>query len=69
LDIVETEIHELEARLEEIGLSHADPDLYRDGERARAIAQSRKETEERVTWLMKEWEDLSLRLSSVKSGP
>jgi hypothetical protein len=33
------------------------------------MAQSRKETEERVTWLMKEWEDLSLRLSSVKSGP
>jgi ATP-binding cassette subfamily F protein 3 len=68
LDAVEKEVHEMEGRLEEIGLALADPDLYRDGERARAVAQFRKETEERVAWLMKEWEDLSLRLSSVKSG-
>ena len=33
--------------------------------RAREIAQTRKETEERVAWLMKEWEDLSLQLTSV----
>jgi ATP-binding cassette subfamily F protein 3 len=68
LDAVEKEVHEMEGRLEEIGLALADPDLYRDGERARAVAQFRKETEERVAWLMKEWEDLSLRLCSVKSG-
>jgi ATP-binding cassette, subfamily F, member 3 len=65
LGAVETQIHELEARLQEIGLALADPDLYRDGERARDIAQARRDTEERVAWLMKEWEELSLRLSTV----
>jgi ATP-binding cassette subfamily F protein 3 len=65
LGTVEAQIHEMEARLQEIGLALADPDLYRDGQRARDIAQARKDTEERVAWLMKEWEELSLRLSAV----
>jgi hypothetical protein len=62
---VEAQIHELEARQQEIGLALADPDLYRDGQKAREIAQSRRETEEQVAWLMKEWEELSLRLATV----
>ena len=66
LRTVETQIHDLEARLEDTGLALADPELYRDSRRAREIAQTRKETEERVARLMKEWEDLSLQLSSVK---
>ena len=65
LKAVEIQIHELEARLAEIGSALADPDLYRDGGRAREAAQARKDTEERVAWLMKEWEELSLRLSVV----
>jgi ATP-binding cassette subfamily F protein 3 len=65
LGTVEAQIHEMEARLQEIGLALADPDLYRDGDRARDIAQARRDTEERVAWLMKEWEDLSVRLSAV----
>jgi ATP-binding cassette, subfamily F, member 3 len=65
LAVVEEQIHALESRLAEIGLALADPQLYRDGERAREIAQSRKETEERVAWLMKEWEELSMALSAV----
>jgi predicted nucleic acid-binding Zn-ribbon protein len=65
LAAVETQIHEMEVRLQEIGLALADPDLYRDGQRARDIAQARRDTEERVAWLMKEWEELSLRLSAV----
>ena len=65
LGAVEAQIQELEARQQEIGLALADPDLYRDGQKAREIAQSRKETEERVAWLLKEWEELSLRLSTV----
>jgi len=68
LAAVETQIHQLEARLAEIGLALVDPDLYRNGERAREVAQSRRETEERVAWLMKEWEDLSLRLGAVSEG-
>ena len=63
---VESQIHDLEARLAEIELSLSDPELYRDGHRAREIAQARKDTEQRVAWLMREWEDLSLQLSSVK---
>jgi len=66
LRAVEGQIHGLEALLADIGLALADPDLYRDGQRAREIALSRKETEERVAWLMREWEDLALQLSSVK---
>ncbi len=66
LSAVEAQIHDLETRLEDMATGLADPELYRDGPRARALAQSRKETEERVAWLMKEWEDLSLQLSSVK---
>ena len=68
LGTVETQIHEMEARLQEIGLALADPDLYRDGPRARDIAQARKDTEARVAWLMKEWEELSLRLSAVSGA-
>jgi ATP-binding cassette, subfamily F, member 3 len=68
LAAVEGQIQEMEARLAEIGLALADPDLYRDGSRAREIAQSRKDTEQQVAWLMKEWEDLSQRLTSVAEG-
>ena len=66
LGAVEGQIHELEARLAEIGRLLADPGLYRDGQRAREIAQSRKETEQQVTGLMKEWEGLSLQLSTAR---
>ncbi|OGK83957.1 MAG: hypothetical protein A2X50_13995 [Candidatus Rokubacteria bacterium GWF2_70_14] len=69
LAAVEAQIGEMEARLQEIGLALADPDLYRDGARAREIAQSRRVAEERVAWLMKEWEELSARLSSAAEGP
>ncbi len=68
LGAVESQIHELEARLAEIGLALADPDLYRDGERARLIATARRETEERVVWLMQQWEELSQRLATVSEG-
>jgi hypothetical protein len=68
LAAVEAQIHDLEARQQEIALALADPDLYRDGHKAREIAQSRKDTEERVAWLMKEWEELSQRLSIVAGG-
>ena len=63
---VERQIHELEARLEEIGAALADPGLYTDGERVRAITGERKSTEERVAWLMREWEDLSVELTAYE---
>jgi len=65
LKAVETQISTMERRLEEISLSLADPDLYRDGERARQIARARKDAEGQVAWLMKEWEDLSAQLAAT----
>ncbi len=68
LQAVETQISTMERRLEEISLSLADPDLYRDGERARQIAHARKDAEGQVAWLMKEWEELSLQLAVATGG-
>ena len=68
LQAVEMQISTMERRLEEISLSLADPDLYRDGERARQIAQARKDAEGQVAWLMKEWEELSLQLAAATGG-
>jgi ATP-binding cassette, subfamily F, member 3 len=61
---VERQIHALEARLEEIGGALADPALYADGDRVRAITGERKSAEEKVAWLMREWEDLSTELAA-----
>ena len=68
LQAVEAQIAAIERRLEEIGTALADPGLYRDGERAREIAQSRKEAEQKVAWLMKEWEELSVQLAAATDG-
>jgi ATP-binding cassette, subfamily F, member 3 len=61
---VERQIHELEARLAEIGERLGDPAFYADGERVRAVAAERKSAEEQVTWLMREWEQLSTALAA-----
>ena len=68
LGVKSSDVSEMETRLADIGLALADPDLYRDGARAREIAEARREAEEQVAWLMKEWEELSERLSAV-AGP
>jgi len=64
LEEVERQIHELEARLAEVGDRLGDPALYADGERVRAAAAERKRAEEQVTWLMREWEQLSTALAA-----
>ena len=64
LEDVERQIHELEARLAEIGERLGDPAFYADGERVRAVAAERKSAEEQVTWLMREWEQLSTALAA-----
>ncbi len=56
---VEAQIAALEERLRDLGEALADPGLYTDGERVRAIALERKSAEERVAWLLREWEELS----------
>jgi ATP-binding cassette, subfamily F, member 3 len=68
LETIEKQIAEMETRLADIGLALADPDLYRDGNRAREISESRRQAEEQVAWLMKEWEELSEQLTAVEGG-
>ena len=64
LEDVERQIHALEARLGQIGEALADPALYADGERARAVTGERKAAEAEVAWLMREWEELSTTLAA-----
>ena len=64
LDTLESQIHALEARLEELGAALADPGLYADGERARTVTLERRQAEERVAWLLHEWETLSEALAA-----
>jgi ATP-binding cassette subfamily F protein 3 len=64
LDALETEIHAIEARLEDLGRTLADPALYADGERVRAVTLERQQAEEHVAWLLHEWETLSESLAA-----
>ncbi|HVQ77171.1 MAG TPA: ABC-F family ATP-binding cassette domain-containing protein [Candidatus Binatia bacterium] len=64
---VEGEIAVLEERLADLVRALGDPELYRNGERAREMAHARKESEEQMARLMKEWEDVSGRLGSVEA--
>jgi ATP-binding cassette subfamily F protein 3 len=62
---LERRIEALEARLRELGEALSDPALYADGERARAAALERRQTEEQITWLLHEWE----RLAEERDAP
>jgi ATP-binding cassette subfamily F protein 3 len=64
LEAVETRVQEIEAKLAEITAALADPALYTDGERARAVAHERKAAEEQLAWLMREWEEISTALAA-----
>jgi ATP-binding cassette subfamily F protein 3 len=64
LEEIERQIHELEARLSECAETLSDPELYKDGDRVRAVTGERKTAEEQVAWLMREWEELSVELSA-----
>jgi protein subunit release factor A len=64
LEDIERQIHALEARLRDFAETLSDPELYKDGERVRAVATERKSAEEQVAWLMREWEELSVELSA-----
>ena len=64
LDALETEIHAVEARLQDLGRALADPALYVDGARARAVSIERQAAEEQVAWLLREWETLSEALAA-----
>ena len=64
LEGVEKRVHEMEGKLAEITAALADPSLYADGERARAVVRERKTAEEQLAWLMREWEEISTALAA-----
>ncbi len=67
LRAIEGEIAAREARLEELSRALADPDLYRDPNRIREATTKRREVEEQIAWLYRDWERLSLDLESLQS--
>jgi ATP-binding cassette subfamily F protein 3 len=64
LEGIEKRVHEMEAKLADIAGALADPTLYADGERARAVVYERKAAEEQLAWLMREWEEISTALAA-----
>ena len=56
---VEDEIHRLETRTKEIDLLHADPEVYRDPQRAKSLGAERSEIATRLRVLYAEWEVLA----------
>ena len=60
---LERQIHALERRIAEIGAMLTNPKLYIDGDRVRAVSRERKEAEERISGLLREWEDLATSLA------
>ena len=65
---LETEIASLEQRVRDLTDQMANPDLYKDGERAREVARERKALEGQVGCLYGKWEELAQRLESAKAG-
>jgi predicted nucleic acid-binding Zn-ribbon protein len=62
LEEIERRIADVEARLAALADALAAPDLYRDGERARAAVSEQKNAQEEVVWLLREWEELSTEI-------
>ncbi len=56
---VEERIENLERRVGEIDREQADPDSYRNGERARSLARERSDLERRLAAAWKEWEEIA----------
>ncbi len=62
---LETEIGKIEARVRDLNDQMANPDLYRDSDRARDVARERRVLEEQAASLYGKWEELALRLESA----
>ncbi len=62
---LESEIAAMEGRIQHLTDQMANPDLYKDGERAREVARERKGLEEQARALYSKWEELALRLESA----
>jgi ATP-binding cassette subfamily F protein 3 len=62
---VEADIAGIEARVRDLTDQMANPDLYKDGDRAREAARERKDLEEQLGSLYGKWEELAVRLESA----
>jgi ATP-binding cassette subfamily F protein 3 len=56
---VETEIATVEARVRELTAQQAEPDVYRDGERAKAVSRAKAEAEAKLAQLYERWERIA----------
>jgi len=65
---LEAEIAKIEARMRDLTDQMANPDLYRDGDRAREVAREQKALEEQAAALYGKWEELALRLETATAG-
>jgi len=65
----EAEIARIESRVRALSDEMANPDLYKDGDRARNVARERKDLEEQVGSLYGKWEELTVRLESALAEP
>jgi len=65
----EAEIARIESRVRVLTDQMANPDLYKDGDRAREVARERKDLEEQVGSLYGKWEELAVRLESALAEP
>jgi ATP-binding cassette subfamily F protein 3 len=65
---LEAEIAKIEARARDLTDLMANPDLYRDGDRAREVARERKALEEQAAALYGKWEELALRVENATAG-
>jgi ATP-binding cassette subfamily F protein 3 len=66
---VEAEIAAIESRVGKLSDEMANPELYKDGERARDVAREQKALEEQVASLYGKWEELALRLEAATAEP
>ena len=64
----EIEIARIEARVRDLTDQMANPEIYKDGERAREVARERKELEGQAGSLYGKWEELAVRIESARDS-
>jgi ATP-binding cassette, subfamily F, member 3 len=64
----EAEIARIETRVRELTDQMANPELYKDGERAREVARERRDLEGQVGTLYGKWEELAVRIESARDS-
>jgi len=64
----EAEIARIEARVRDLTDQMANPEIYKDGERAREVARERKGLEGQAGSLYGKWEELAVRIESARDS-